>query len=227
MGEHLSISEAEVPAIDDAGNQSEALANALVGSHEWFGADWRTAEAKANSQRFSQPDAENLLQSLESGSNASGTTDSFDDDDDDADVDDTVVEVREARRKPVLDDEQIERQVNDTAAELRSELEDLIHNRLPMNLQQIELPLRINLFGKPSGPKRLRIDSAHTQIAAPHMMSTAKTGRRSQSVAVSADRKSVTESYRTAKAPVPGSDSDAGLPGLDKALNFLDEQADS
>lgn len=53
------------------------------------------------------------------------------------------------------------------------DLDDLIQNRLPIDLKEIQLPLRINLFGRPAGPRRLRIDAAHTTIRAPHMVSSA------------------------------------------------------
>lgn len=53
------------------------------------------------------------------------------------------------------------------------DLDDLIQNRLPIDLKEVQLPLRINLFGRPAGPRRLRIDAAHTTIRAPHMVSSA------------------------------------------------------
>ncbi|MFO0978621.1 MAG: hypothetical protein U0996_19600 [Planctomycetaceae bacterium] len=53
------------------------------------------------------------------------------------------------------------------------DLDDLIQNRLPVDLKEVQLPLRINLFGRPAGPRRLRIDAAHTSIRAPHMVSSA------------------------------------------------------
>lgn len=56
---------------------------------------------------------------------------------------------------------------------LGDDLDDLIQNRLPIDLKEIQLPLRINLFGRPAGPRRLRIDAAHTTIRAPHMVSSA------------------------------------------------------
>ena len=52
-----------------------------------------------------------------------------------------------------------------------SDLEDLLQNRLPIDLCETQLPLRVALFGKPAGPRRLRIDAAHTAIPAPHMQS--------------------------------------------------------
>ncbi|MEZ6039029.1 MAG: hypothetical protein R3C20_00890 [Planctomycetaceae bacterium] len=47
-------------------------------------------------------------------------------------------------------------------------LTDLIENRLPIDLCDAALPLRVNLFGTPAGPRRLRIDSAHTSLSGPH-----------------------------------------------------------
>ncbi|MBL8811511.1 MAG: hypothetical protein JNM43_15175 [Planctomycetaceae bacterium] len=64
---------------------------------------------------------------------------------------------------------------------LSDDLDDLIQNRLPIDLKEVQLPLRINLFGRPAGPRRLRIDAAHTAIRAPHMVSSADR-RRNDSV---------------------------------------------
>lgn len=218
-----AIAEAEV-------SHSMSQTNALVGSDEWFGADWRTQDAKANVQSVSQTEAESLLQSVESSvSTDTNAADHIGQDleDDDSDVDDTVVEVREIRRRQATEESQNDQIDIDPSADRRNDLEQLIHNRLPINLQQVELPLRINLFGKPSGPKRLRIDGAHTQIAPPHMKTTASAGRRPQTMTVSAAKDSVMESKPKVKSQKPAPSTNTGLPGLDKALNFLDEQADS
>lgn len=55
-----------------------------------------------------------------------------------------------------------------SVVEAADDLEDLIQNRLPVQLCQADLPLRVTLFGRPAGPRRLRIDNAHTDLAAPH-----------------------------------------------------------
>lgn len=138
-------------------------------------------------------------------------------------------------------------------------LEDLIQNRLPMELSATQLPLKISLFGKPEGPRRLRIDAAHTTIAAPHMASTAKRAKRrepvmavkhdasqqqtetaksaqsemtgpSETTSVSPVNDSRTEETRSADSVTqrqPQSESQNSASGLDKALNFLEEQSKS
>jgi len=55
-----------------------------------------------------------------------------------------------------------------SVVESADDLEDLIQNRLPVQLCQADLPLRVTLFGRPAGPRRLRIDNAHKELAAPH-----------------------------------------------------------
>ena len=48
------------------------------------------------------------------------------------------------------------------------DLEDMIRNRIPINVKQTDLPLRVTLFGRPAGPRRLRIDAAHTRVDKPN-----------------------------------------------------------
>lgn len=49
------------------------------------------------------------------------------------------------------------------------DLNDLIENRLPVDLTTAELPLRVTLFGRPAGPRRLRVDAAHPALSGPHL----------------------------------------------------------
>lgn len=212
----------------------------LVGSDEWFGADWRTSVTEPVTADIGeepsvqespieepQPVAESLPE--QPVAMQPEMTDAMpDDDDDEMDIDDTVVEHREA---PVVEQRRRnEEEVAITppvveATDDRSDLEDLIHNRLPMELKQVDLPLQVSLFGRPSGPKRLRIDNAHTQIAAPHMMSGARRNQRPEKIAVAANRSTPLNTQDR------NSDGQAeqgrGTPGLDKALNFIDERTDS
>lgn len=99
------------------------------------------------------------------------------------------------------------------------ELDDLIHNRLPVEVQPAALPMRVTLFGRPSGPIHLRVDAAHEEIAPPHMLSRGKrTSKRRHVESVSA----------TGSAPEQQVMSDElDLSRLDKALNFLEERSDS
>lgn len=145
-------------------------------------------------------------------------------------------------------------------------LEDLIQNRLPMELSETQLPLKISLFGKPEGPRRLRIDAAHTTIAAPHMASTASRAKRrepamaagqaatkqeSKAANASAQSESMGQSEATGQLKTKTAESETEsrtqqsgptdsattrhphtasqnpTSGLDKALNFLEEQSKS
>ena len=121
------------------------------------------------------------------------------------------------------------------------ELTDLIENRLPVDLCEARLPLRISLFGAPAGPKRLRIDAAHKQLAGPHMPLTSER-RRPGSVTAAATTVAGGQASHVAGQPVMAegaslADSksagavevDAPVPdraagSLDRALNFLNEQ---
>lgn len=113
------------------------------------------------------------------------------------------------------------------------DLEDLIQNKLPLELQQANLPLKVALFGKPSGPQRLRIDAAHAPVAPPNFASSRKTGgSKRQTVAANS---SATKSSASGSQTGPGPSTQSSAPRasrpddsrLDRALNFLEEQTDS
>lgn len=110
-----------------------------------------------------------------------------------------------------------------------ADLTALIENRLPVDLMQARLPLRISLFGRAAGPRRLRVDAAHSTLAGPHTASGAEkrstaayTGAAAQlNVRTSGKRKSadnhiVPESFVTER----------NTESLDRALTFLQEQGD-
>ena len=91
------------------------------------------------------------------------------------------------------------------AATADAELERLIQNRIPVQLCQADLPLRVTLFGRPAGPKRLRVDAAHQKVAAPHFAGgSRKQSRRREQVQA---------------APVSPQATESG--SLDRALNSL------
>lgn len=92
-----------------------------------------------------------------------------------------------------------------------SDLEDLIQNRLPIDLCETRLPLRISLYGRPAGPRRLRIDAAHTLLAGPHSN-------------IAADR--VRENATAVGASATACGNQLGG-GLDRALHSLQERIDS
>ena len=112
------------------------------------------------------------------------------------------------------------------------DLDDLINNRLPLELQQAQLPLRISLFGKPAGPQRLRIDAAHTQIAPPHMSLGARNSRRTQPVAAASANVTVPQNVKSrsdtvARTPKSSEVLPQDSNRFDRSLNFLEEQADA
>jgi hypothetical protein len=96
-----------------------------------------------------------------------------------------------------------------------SDLEDLLQDRLPIDLCEAQLPLRINLFGRPAGPRRLRIDAAHPTLTGPH---THLNADRRQDDRISATA-AKTESRR-----IDGLVADEGL---DRAFNSLQERTNS
>ena len=100
------------------------------------------------------------------------------------------------------------------------ELDDLIHNRLTVEVQPASLPMRTTLFGRPAGPVSLRVDAAHEGIASPHMLTRGKRsskGRRVETVHARVDQPSQQKAVCE----------ELDLSRLDKALNFLEEQSDS
>lgn len=102
-------------------------------------------------------------------------------------------------------------------------LEDLLQNRLPMELKQAQLPLQVALFGKPSGPQRIRIDTAHTTIAAPHMASSARRAKRKTPVA---SVKTTNDTAHNQQQRSDSGQSTADGSRFDRALNFLEEQTE-
>jgi len=92
------------------------------------------------------------------------------------------------------------------------ELEDLIQNRLPIQLQQTELPLKVTLFGRPAGPQRLRVDADHTELAAPHFAAGSRSGNQTRE----ADRTAATSKSVTGE-----------IAALDRALTALHGQNNS
>ncbi|MBL8817983.1 MAG: hypothetical protein JNL58_18300 [Planctomyces sp.] len=104
------------------------------------------------------------------------------------------------------------------------DLNDLIENRLPVDLCEAQLPLRIALFGNAAGPRRLRVDQAHTQLAGPHM-SMATERRRTEPAAVTSapPANEHTDALpQTENSPAPK----RHRASLDRALNQLNEQGE-
>ena len=95
-----------------------------------------------------------------------------------------------------------------------TDLEDLLQNRLPIDLCETRLPLRISLFGRPAGPRRLRIDAAHSKLAGPHMNMSGER-KREEPVSVSAAK------------PASEDLSPEAAGSLDRALHFLQDRTES
>ena len=121
----------------------------------------------------------------------------------------------------VSDNAETVNKIQPTTSGSWDDLEDLIQNRLPVDLKQADLPLKVSLFGKPEGPKKLRVDGAHTQIAAPHMASRVRSKKRPAPVVQSSTPSQ--SAPQTAATSVSSED----FSRLDKALNFLEEQSDT
>lgn len=123
-------------------------------------------------------------------------------------------------------------------------LDDLIHNRLPLELSETQLPLQIAIYGRPNGPRRLRIDAAHGQIAPPHMATVERRAQRRDPVMathktqthVSQKSQQAQTSSRTdvpaSTPPYAATPSSAAMQPaedvsrFDRALNFLKEQSE-
>jgi hypothetical protein len=109
-------------------------------------------------------------------------------------------------------------------AKVLSDLEDLLQNRLPIDICQVELPLRVSLFGRPAGPRRLRIDAPHSRVPAPHMNMSPER-RRDESVPVSAQRSGF--EMPTQEEQAGEKKSAATSASLDRALHYLQDRTDT
>lgn len=182
-----------------ADSMNEA-AKSLVSSHEWFSRDWqefstdRTGEVQAPAIPAASSGADDRTHIPHS----------------------EVAEPAIQNKNDVWDRTSTEGAAVDVSS--FPELEDLLQNRLPIDLCETQLPLRVTLFGRPAGPRRLRIDAAHSAIPTPHINTTAGK-RREQSVAATV----------AASSPVQASQSQADAEassGLDSALHFLQERTE-
>lgn len=111
-----------------------------------------------------------------------------------------------------------------TGSKVLSDLEDLLQNRLPIDLCQVELPLRVSLFGRPAGPRRLRIDAAHARVPAPHMNMSSER-RRDEAVTVSAQRSAF--EMPSQEEQTGEKKSAATSASLDRALHYLQDRTDT
>ena len=100
-----------------------------------------------------------------------------------------------------------------------SDLEDLLQNRLPIDLCKTQFPLRIALFGKPAGPRRLRIDAAHPAVPAPHINLSSDKRREQPAAPTTVAAGHTPDTHTQTAADSSGS--------LDRALHFLQERTES
>jgi hypothetical protein len=177
----------------------------LVETHEWFGDDWRTVRSGARDSSIElvtsvvAPDMPGIVANPEAR----------------ADMVETLM-AAPGTCAPAIDDKvSVDTHKNEQSADgPLSELEDLLQNRLPIDLCETKLPLKIVLFGKAAGPRRLRIDAAHPTMAGPHINMT-NDRKREEPVAVSASRVKTESSEGHA------------VRSLDRALQSLQNRTDS
>ena len=214
------LSAASVPTTHStifAMEQHAETVPALIRDVEWFSADWHGRPVSINASSNELPPSTD-----EAAPSISATDEVAEIELREVVIADVVAEA--AAPQPSVTTEQLTvsaEQVPAAEAGLQtvpendfSDLEDLLQNRLPIDLCEIQLPLRVALFGRPAGPRRLRIDAAHSAIPSPHMNLSADK-RRETPVAVAASQASQAPNV----ADAAGS--------LDRALHFLQERTTS
>jgi hypothetical protein len=190
--------------------QTEITPSSLVSINEWFGKDWLNSRPQPGAQSVvSRQSADELVtqvSSIEEGRAEQGTKVS---------APATTPELPQLIEQSVAETlSSVAKDSSDLQMNGFADLEDLLQNRLPIDLCSTRLPLRIALFGRPAGPRRLRIDAAHTTLPAPHMNRSAERGR----------EKPVMASESTAAAD---SRDGAVADSLDRALHNLQKRTDS
>ena len=181
--------EITVAAIAAAVDASVTPVN-LVATGEWFGGDWQAKNGMVNPDQASVSEA-SVAQSV---------------------VDLATAAVIESNASPIgLNTADVDAVAGHSDL---AELEDLLQNRLPIDLCETKLPLRISLFGRPAGPRRLRIDAAHPTLSGPHTNMAAERKR---------DESSMMSASRSAADKKSGDTAGS----LDRALHSLQERTDS
>lgn len=197
--------------------------DSIVKPTEWFGKDWRMA---------TEPVAAASQSTMKAGTSEPGPVEATSEKKPIADT--TTPRTMRSSKLDESEAERLEEVVRSIANEGRkaaqsaakadttvsastefSDLEDLLQDRLPIDLCEAQLPLRINLFGRPAGPRRLRIDAAHPTLTGPHTHLNADR-RQDDRIPAAASK---TESRRI----------DGLVPeeGLDRALNSLQDRTNS
>jgi len=179
-----------------------------VAGHEWFSNDWRERDVKTSRVSHQESPGEATPEVVSNTEKP------------------TAAAKRPTARSTVSASSVIANAEAAKAAEAAltdaksiSDLDDLLKNRLPIDLCETQLPLRIALFGRPAGPRRLRIDAAHSAIPVPHFNRTTEK-RREQPVAATSSAAPVARDF-----PTPP-DATASR-SLDRALHFLQERTET
>ena len=197
----------------------ETSAN-LVADGEWFSEDWRKSRTapQLTSVALQGTPAANTDLTVASLPAGSATP---------AGLSSVVSETLNVERNEKQDSNQ---KVQGSSA--YEDLNSLIENRLPVELSKADLPLRISIFGRPSGPRRLRIDAAHPAVPGPHTVSgvmKTKTAFQQTSArdAVRRNSSSAGMSSKNDSAPAEiTAENDGRIESLDRALTFLQGQGD-
>ena len=198
-----STIETAIPA-----GSAEQQAETSVAAHEWFSNDWRgrvVTTSRGSHQESPVEAAQEVVPSVEKPTAASKRP--------------TMRSVISA--SSVMADAEAAKAAEAARMEAKSisDLDDLLKNRLPIDLCETQLPLRIALFGKPAGPRRLRIDAAHSAIPEPHINRTIEK-RREQPLATTSSAAPVARDFPMQPDATP-------TRSLDRALHFLQERTES
>ena len=203
------------------------LKTGLVAAHEWFGSEWRN-QSSARPKVATPPAALPVMEAVSSREESEYVAPP-------APVCSQVSFVNSATLTPSLPEvvdasvsicqpvavslKEMRPLQNETAngphaGEQIDGLDELLQNRLPVDLYEAQLPLRVSLFGKAAGPRRLRIDAAHARVPAPHMN-------------FSADRKREEPAVSAAFGRAADKSNMAETGSLDRALQNLQDRIDS
>lgn len=188
--ETLPTMEAAIRTVSPVG-----VAKALVADHEWFSGDWHGPIDSSRLSSHSTTPADDSEPASCGRNNDPVAIESSEN---------TIVS-EVASVKTISSDEK-----------RFSDLEDLLQNRLPIDRCETQLSLRMPLFGKPAGPRCLRIDAAHTTIPAPHLNRSPEKHREQTATA--------TNTAPSAASPAPSSAETSG--SLDRALQFLQQRTE-
>ncbi len=219
MRKHMG---AEKSLIDVTTHQVASASAGLVSAHEWFGDDWRNNtvatsvrplnSAVATAAPIQTPvDAPSVTRTVAENSPKPVTSLPS------LEIQPDVKMPAAGQGRADILQSQAGAMTEGTAtsenSEAFTELDDLLQNRLPVDLCTARLPMRISLFGRAAGPRRLRIDAAHTKLSGPHINLAAERKREEPAMAPAID--------------IPAERHSMGEIGsLDRALHNLQDRND-